>query len=199
VLLLASALAPVCNGGDRRLSDAACFDGSTGAKWARSEQRTTYGTAASMYSSRLGVGPWGWPPCSLGLSTTTAVLFSQNKPATSNQPAVLFSQNKPAPATSHQPNEHDGDPQPAGAAPPCVGENQGRLCVGENRWPGRHIWLGAPCSHRVHAEWRQRAVNVRDGQKLGATGSSFSRPVESCSLQSRASVTDQLWFSATDG
>jgi hypothetical protein len=34
-----------------------------------------------------------------------AVLFSQNKPATSNQPAVLFSQNKPAPAISHQPNE----------------------------------------------------------------------------------------------
>jgi hypothetical protein len=34
-----------------------------------------------------------------------AVLFSQNKPATSNQPAVLFSQKKPAPAISHQPNE----------------------------------------------------------------------------------------------
>jgi hypothetical protein len=35
-----------------------------------------------------------------------AVLFSQNKPATSNQPAVLFSQNKPTQAISHQPNEH---------------------------------------------------------------------------------------------
>jgi hypothetical protein len=34
-----------------------------------------------------------------------AVLFSQNKPATSNQPTVLFSQNKSAPAISHQPNE----------------------------------------------------------------------------------------------
>jgi hypothetical protein len=34
-----------------------------------------------------------------------AVLFSQNKPATSNQPAVLFSQKKPAPAISHQPTE----------------------------------------------------------------------------------------------
>jgi hypothetical protein len=33
------------------------------------------------------------------------VLFSQKKPATSNQPAVLFSQNKPAPAISHQPTE----------------------------------------------------------------------------------------------
>jgi hypothetical protein len=35
----------------------------------------------------------------------TAVLFSQNKSATSNQPAVLFSQNKSAPAISHQPNK----------------------------------------------------------------------------------------------
>jgi hypothetical protein len=34
-----------------------------------------------------------------------AVLFSQNKLATSNQPAVLFSQKKPAPAISHQPTE----------------------------------------------------------------------------------------------
>jgi hypothetical protein len=30
------------------------------------------------------------------------VLFSQNKPATSNHPAVLFSQNKSAPVISHQ-------------------------------------------------------------------------------------------------
>jgi hypothetical protein len=37
------------------------------------------------------------------ISHQPAVLFSQNKPATSNQPAVLFSQDKPAPATS-QPN-----------------------------------------------------------------------------------------------
>jgi hypothetical protein len=34
-----------------------------------------------------------------------SVLFSQNKPATSNQPTVLLSQNKLAPAISHQPNE----------------------------------------------------------------------------------------------
>jgi hypothetical protein len=39
------------------------------------------------------------------ISHQPAVLFSQNKPATSNQPAVPFSQNKPAPATSHQPTE----------------------------------------------------------------------------------------------
>jgi hypothetical protein len=39
------------------------------------------------------------------LSHQPAVLFSQNKPATSNQPVVLFSQNKSAPAISHQPNE----------------------------------------------------------------------------------------------
>jgi hypothetical protein len=35
-----------------------------------------------------------------------AVLFSQNKPATSNQPAVLFSQNKLVLAISHQPTVH---------------------------------------------------------------------------------------------
>jgi hypothetical protein len=39
------------------------------------------------------------------ISHQPAVLFSQNKPATSNQPAILFSQNKPAPAISHQPTE----------------------------------------------------------------------------------------------
>jgi hypothetical protein len=49
-------------------------------------------------------------PCSLQLfawliSHQPAVLFSQNKPATSNQPAVLFSQNKPAPTISQQPTE----------------------------------------------------------------------------------------------
>jgi hypothetical protein len=41
----------------------------------------------------------------LVISHQPAVLFPQNKPATSNQPAVLFSQNKPAPAISHQPTE----------------------------------------------------------------------------------------------
>jgi hypothetical protein len=39
------------------------------------------------------------------ISHQLAVLFSQNKPATSNQPAILLSQNKPAPTISHQPNE----------------------------------------------------------------------------------------------
>jgi hypothetical protein len=39
------------------------------------------------------------------ISHQPAVLFSQNKPATSNQPAVLFSQNKSAPAIGHQSNE----------------------------------------------------------------------------------------------
>jgi hypothetical protein len=39
------------------------------------------------------------------ISHRLAVLFSQNKPTTRNQPAVLFSQNKQAPAISHQPNE----------------------------------------------------------------------------------------------
>jgi hypothetical protein len=39
------------------------------------------------------------------ISHQPAVIFSQNKPATSNQPTVLFSHNKSAPAISHQPNE----------------------------------------------------------------------------------------------
>jgi hypothetical protein len=39
------------------------------------------------------------------ISHQPAVLFSQNKSATSNQPAVLYSHNKSAPAISHQPNE----------------------------------------------------------------------------------------------
>jgi hypothetical protein len=34
-----------------------------------------------------------------------AVLFSQNKSATSNQPTIFFSQKKSAPTISHQPNE----------------------------------------------------------------------------------------------
>jgi hypothetical protein len=42
------------------------------------------------------------------ISHQPAVLFSQNKSATSNQPTVLFSQNKPAPVVSHQPNEQAG-------------------------------------------------------------------------------------------
>jgi hypothetical protein len=49
-----------------------------------------------------------WPSYSLFvrlISHQPAVLFSQNKPATSNQPAVLFSHSKSAPAISHQPNE----------------------------------------------------------------------------------------------
>jgi hypothetical protein len=43
------------------------------------------------------------------ISHQPAVLFSQNKSATSNQPTVLFSQNKSAPAISYQPNELVGE------------------------------------------------------------------------------------------
>jgi hypothetical protein len=43
------------------------------------------------------------------ISHQLTVLFSQNKPAISNQPAVFFSQNKSAPAISHQPNEQAVD------------------------------------------------------------------------------------------
>jgi hypothetical protein len=46
------------------------------------------------------------------ISHQPAVLFSQNKSATSNQPTVFFSQNKPAPAVSHQPNEQAANYNP---------------------------------------------------------------------------------------
>jgi hypothetical protein len=39
------------------------------------------------------------------ISHRPTILFSQNKPATSNQLTILFSQNKSTPAISHQPNE----------------------------------------------------------------------------------------------
>jgi hypothetical protein len=42
------------------------------------------------------------------ISHQPTVLFSQNKPVTSNQSAVLFSQNKPTRAISHQPTEQVG-------------------------------------------------------------------------------------------
>jgi hypothetical protein len=40
------------------------------------------------------------------ISHEPAILFSQNKPATSNQSTLFFSQNKPALATNHLSNEH---------------------------------------------------------------------------------------------
>jgi hypothetical protein len=57
-------------------------------------------------------------PCALFawlISHQPTVLFSQNKPATSNQLAVLFSHNKSAPATSNQPNEQAAWHLPASA------------------------------------------------------------------------------------
>jgi hypothetical protein len=39
------------------------------------------------------------------ISHQPAVLFSQNKSATSNQPTLFFSQKKSTSAISHQPNE----------------------------------------------------------------------------------------------
>jgi predicted protein tyrosine phosphatase len=44
-------------------------------------------------------------PVRLTYQPPPAVLFTQNKPATSNQAAVLFSHNKSAPTISHQSNE----------------------------------------------------------------------------------------------
>jgi hypothetical protein len=54
------------------------------------------------------------------LAYQPAVLFSHNKPATSNQPAVLFSHNKPAPAISHQPTE-----QAASIGSCCITQTSG--------------------------------------------------------------------------
>jgi hypothetical protein len=44
------------------------------------------------------------------ISHLPALFFSQNKPATNNQPTVLFFQNESAPAISHQLNEHAACP-----------------------------------------------------------------------------------------
>jgi hypothetical protein len=56
------------------------------------------------YSDELSLFAWL-------ISHQPAVLFSHNKPATSNRPTVLFSQNKPAPAISHQPTEQAARPE----------------------------------------------------------------------------------------
>jgi hypothetical protein len=70
------------------------------------------------------------------ISHQPAVLFSQNKPATSNQPAVLFSQNKSAPAISHQPNEQAEYLQ-------CPFEKQMGATVRSVGWGGWSVgWLG---------------------------------------------------------
>jgi hypothetical protein len=43
------------------------------------------------------------------MSHQSAVLFFQNKSATSNQPTIFFSQNKSASTINHQPNEQGVD------------------------------------------------------------------------------------------
>jgi hypothetical protein len=53
----------------------------------------------------IGFFPFGLALFAWLINHQPAVLFSHNKPATSNQPAVLFSQDKSAPAISHQPTE----------------------------------------------------------------------------------------------
>jgi hypothetical protein len=60
-------------------------------KFERSHRKLQFSTSAVLFAWLIRHQP--------------AVLFSQNKSATSNQPAVLFSQNKPASAISHQPTE----------------------------------------------------------------------------------------------
>jgi hypothetical protein len=60
------------------------------------------------------------------ISHQLAVLFSHNKPATSNQAAVLFSQNKPAPDISHQPTEQAAF-RPLIFLSPFAPKNSGRI------------------------------------------------------------------------
>jgi hypothetical protein len=64
----------------------------------RHAARCRRGARVSLTESTIALFAWL-------ISHQPAVLFSHNKPATSNQSAVLFSQNKPAPAISHQPTE----------------------------------------------------------------------------------------------
>jgi hypothetical protein len=71
------------------------------------------------------------------ISHQLAILFSQNKPATSNQPAVLFSHNKPASAISH---EHAQSADLHGYCLIC-------LCVAASAGSG---WLLCPCTSGVH-------------------------------------------------
>jgi hypothetical protein len=74
------------------------------------------------------------------ISHQPAVLFSQNKPATSNQPAVLFSHNKSAPTISHQPNE-----QAACLLPRTMSSFGGtRAAVRSTR--GRRWWSSSQCA-----------------------------------------------------
>jgi hypothetical protein len=66
------------------------------------------GGGRTLLCSSLWVGRIGDSVFVRLISHQPAVLFSQNKPATSNQPPVLFSQNKSAPAIGHRPNRRLG-------------------------------------------------------------------------------------------
>jgi hypothetical protein len=61
------------------------------------------------------------------ISHQPAVLFSQNKPDTSNQPTILFSQNKSAPAISHHTEKDEADAANNTVMLPSPTRNQHRL------------------------------------------------------------------------
>jgi hypothetical protein len=58
-----------------------------------------------LFNPSTRLRPPNWRPVHLAYQHQPAVLFSQNKSATSNQQTVLLSQNKSVSAISHQPNE----------------------------------------------------------------------------------------------
>jgi hypothetical protein len=76
----------------------------------------------------------GKRPVRLAYQPPASSIFSQNKPATSNQPTILFSQNKPAPAINHRPKEQ------------AKGPSRRRL-----REPKRKTWerSGFSCSREI--------------------------------------------------
>jgi hypothetical protein len=82
------------------------------------------------------------------ISHQPAVLFSQNKPATSNQPKVLFSRNKSAPAISHRPNEHAVGAV-CGASPDEKNDVTCVLHSGQRSLTFGFAWdVAAPCTSR---------------------------------------------------
>jgi hypothetical protein len=97
--------------------------------------KTAILTAGSLFCRGGEPSAWEASVCALFawlISHQPAVLFSHNKPATSNQPAVLLSQNKLAPAISHQPTEQAaGSGQPKRTVMKEIDEALEKLSMGK--------------------------------------------------------------------
>jgi hypothetical protein len=70
------------------------------------------------------------------------VLFSRNKPATSNHPAVLFSQNKSAPVISHQLTVLFSQNKPATSNQPAVLFSQNKSTPVISHQPNEQAGVG---------------------------------------------------------